>query len=238
VKTAFNIGCDGMQTQTLIKSELGFSHKYDQGFAERYHHSRDERLRRRWANYWEIQMGRRSLELAGNPRSVLDVPCGTGRFWPMLAGDPHRQLLAADSSQAMIDTALRKQPPDVAQRFHVFQTDALAIDLPDKFVENVFCMRLMHHVHDPEARIRVYREFARVSSNTVCVSLRVSGNVSAWRRQRRHQTQNKYAVNRNVINPQQAEHELRVAGLRLVGHVDLLSYYSMWRTYVAAVVEQ
>ena len=221
--------------QTLIKSELWFSHKYDEGFAERYHQSREERLARRWANYWEIGMARKSLRLAGNPRSVLDVPCGTGRFWPMLAEDATRQLLAADSSRAMIGAALRNQPPEVAERFQVFQTDALAIELPDNAVENVFCMRLMHHLHDPESRIRVYREFARVSSNTVCVSLRVSGNFGAWRRQRRHQIQNKRVVNRNVLDPQQAERELREAGLRIVGHVDLLSYCSMWRTYIAAL---
>jgi ubiquinone/menaquinone biosynthesis C-methylase UbiE len=224
-----------MDKKHPIKSTWSFSLKYDETFAERYHRSREESPLRRWASQQEVRMARRSLELAGNPRSVLDIPCGTGRFWPMLAADPERVLLAADSSQAMIDTALRLQPAVVTERFRTLQTDAFAIDLPDDAVENVFCMRLVHHLHEPEARIRLYRELARVSSRTVCVSLRVSGNFSAWRRHRRHRALSKTEINRNVLTPTQAAGELAQAGLQVVGYVDLLPYYSMWRSYVARV---
>jgi SAM-dependent methyltransferase len=218
-----------------IKSELQFSNKYDATFSQRYARSRRDKLSRRFANLWEIRMARKALGVAGNPESVLDLPCGTGRFWTLLAEAPTRRLLAGDSSLDMIETAKAAHPAAITGRFHCLHTDALHIDLPANAVDNIFCMRLMHHVHDPATRIRIYREFGRVAKGTICVSLRVDGNFSAWRRERRHQRKGKHGVNRNVIAAGQAEQELVEAGLRVIGKVDLLPYYSMWRTYVLQV---
>lgn len=220
----------------MIKSKLDFSYKYDQDFAERYHQSREESLERRVASQLEIRMARRGLQLAGHPKSVLDLPCGTGRFWPMLAEDPERLLLAGDSSQAMIHTAIQHHP-DLAPRFQLYHLDALAIDLPDRSVESVFCMRLLHHVFDVETRLQIYREFARVSRHTACISLRVTGNFHAWRRQYRLRHRNQPGRNRTVLDPRQAETEFSMAGWKVIGKVDLLPYHSMWRTYVLALKE-
>jgi len=215
-----------------IKSELEFSKKYDATFSQRYARSRREKPSRRFANFWEIHMARKALRIAGDPRSVLDLPCGTGRFWAMLAADSARTLLAGDSSRDMIEMAKASHPASIAARFHCLHTDALNIDLPENAVDNIFCMRLMHHVHDPATRIRIYREFARVTRDSMCISLRIDGNFSAWRRARRHSRNGKHGVNRNVIGAGQAEQEFVEAGLRIIGRVDLLPHYSMWRTYV------
>lgn len=218
----------------MIKSKLDFSYKYDQDFAERYHQSREESLERRIASQLEIRMARRSLQLAGSPKSVLDLPCGTGRFWSMLAEEPDRVLLAGDSSQAMIQTAIHHHP-DIAPRFQLYHLDALAIDLPDRSVETVFCMRLLHHIFETEARLQIYREFARVSRHTACISVRVTGNFHAWRRQYRLRHRHQPGRNRNVLDPRQAEAEFNMAGWKVIGKVDLLPYHSMWRTYVLAL---
>ena len=50
-------------------------------------------------------MARRALALAGNPKSVLDLPCGAGRFWELLAENPERELYAADNSENMVAVA-------------------------------------------------------------------------------------------------------------------------------------
>ncbi len=218
-----------------IKSDFTFSKKYDKEFSQRYARSRKQKPSRRFANFWEIQMARKALRLAGNPRSILDLPCGTGRFWAMLAEEPTRELMAGDSSLPMMEMARASHAERIADRFHCLHTDALHIDLPSKVVDSILCMRLMHHIHDPATRLAIYREFARVSRCSVCVSLRVDGNFSAWRRARRHTRKGKPGVNRNVIAAAQAEQELSAAGLRIIGKVDLLRYYSMWRTYVLRV---
>ncbi|MBW1646193.1 MAG: class I SAM-dependent methyltransferase, partial [Deltaproteobacteria bacterium] len=107
-----------------------FSHKYDDQHALAYHRKHRAGWRRRLNNWREQQLARRALELAGNPKSILDLPCGAGRFWPLLASDPARRLYAADFSRGMLLTARRCQPPAIADRFACFQTDAQAIPLP------------------------------------------------------------------------------------------------------------
>jgi len=193
---------------------------------------------RRLSHWREERLARRALALAGQPASVLDLPCGAGRFWPLLCEAPEhateRIILAADYSAAMLATA-RAAQPDAARRIRTFQTSAFAIDLPDDAVDCVFCIRLLHHVESPEHRLAMLREFYRVARESVIVSLWVDGNVKAWRRARLdarrasvgRSGQNRYVVARKVI-----EAEFRIAGFDIVGHLDFLPGYSQWRTYV------
>ena len=43
--------------------------------------------------------------MAGEPGLILDLACGSGRFWPVLAEHVNRVILASDNSQAMLDHA-------------------------------------------------------------------------------------------------------------------------------------
>lgn len=220
-----------------------FSTKYTPEKAERYHHKHRESLGRRISDWREKQMARKALRLAGEPRSVLDLPCGTGRFWALLTEEPRRELLAADYSGGMLQAALRYQPPEIAARFGVFQASAFAIALADGSVDNIFCMRLLHHIDDPRARLRILREFHRVTSDAVCISLWVDGNYQAWRRKRldrlramgkRRSRRKKGFRNRFVQPAAGLEQEFREAGFAVIGKIDFLPRYSMWRTYVLA----
>lgn len=100
--------------------------KHQDGLARRLSHKRDE------------QLARRALALAGEPGLVLDLPCGAGRFWPLLAEKNNRVIIGADNSQAMIDTACAAQPPEVVARVRPLQTSAFDIDLPDNSVDSIF----------------------------------------------------------------------------------------------------
>jgi ubiquinone/menaquinone biosynthesis C-methylase UbiE len=178
-------------------------------------------------------MARRALRMAGNPRSILDLPCGAGRFWEMLAEDPDRKLFAADNSENMVAVADQSHAPEIRNRFNLFQTSAFAIDLPDGAVEGVFCMRLLHHIGDAENRLQIYREFHRVAGDTVCLSLWVDGNYKAWRRKKLEAAREaKPYQNRFVLEREMVENEFRQAGFDILGHVDFLPRYAMWRTYV------
>jgi len=212
---------------------LEFSDKYSPEHAQQYHDKHRDGLARRISNWWEHRMARRALQMAGNPKSILDLPCGAGRFWAMLAEEPQRELYAADNSENMVEVADRSHPPEIRNRFRLFQTSAFAIDLPDGAVENVFCMRLLHHIGEAGHRMQIYREFHRVSRDTVCLSLWVDGNYKARRRLRleARRTDKPYQ-NRFVLRREAAEQEFRDAGFEVVGHVDFMPYYAMWRTYV------
>lgn len=215
-----------------------FSEKYDPEHARKYLEKHESGVWRRLSTWREVGMARKALELAGNPRSVLDLPCGTGRFWALLAEHPERRIYAADNSQAMIDTGLQLRPPAVTARIEkAFQCSAFATGLPDDFVECVFSIRLLHHIQKREDRIRMLREFARISSGTVIVSLWVDGNYKAWRLQRKYARKFREEGHvaprdRFLVGQREFEGEIASAGLQVVGHVDFLKYWEKWRAYV------
>jgi ubiquinone/menaquinone biosynthesis C-methylase UbiE len=217
----------------MSKRELEFSNKYTLKHSQQYHHKHKKTLGRRLSNWREQQMAARALALAGHPTTVLDLPCGTGRFWPLLALKQDRTILAADNSKAMLSVAREVNPPDLLARVKTFPCSAFDIQLENASVDNIFCMRLLHHITQPKDRLAILNEFHRVTRDTVAVSLWVDGNYKAIRRQqlearRTHKAyQNRIVIERAVI-----EREFTEAGFAIAGHFDFLKFYAMWRLYV------
>jgi len=211
--------------------ELAFSGKYDLQHAQSYLHKHQDGPARRLSHWRDVQVGRSALRLAGEPNLVLDLPCGAGRFWPLLAEQPNRVILAADNSPDMLATALAAQPPKVVGRVQTFKTSAFDINLADNAVDCVFCIRLLHHFQSTEHRLAALREFHRVTRDTVIVSLWVDGNYKAWRRNRLEKRRGA-GENRFVVRREQIESEFLEAGFQILGHRDFLPGYAMWRTYV------
>lgn len=227
-----SIPADDMNDQRKTTVHLPFSDKYTDSHSQEYFQKHNEK---KFSDRMEHRMAQRALALAGNPSSVLDLPCGTGRFWSMLAQDPKRELLAADYSEAMLEVARRTRDPSVVQRFRLLQCSAFEITLPDDSVDCIFCIRLMHHIGDSTNRIAMLREFHRVSRDTVVLSLWVNGNYKAWRRRRledARRQRGENSDNRFIVPRAQFEQECREAGFEIVGHVDFLPRLFMWRAYV------
>ena len=218
--------------------ELEFSRKYDRSHSEQYLKKHHEGWARRLSHWRDEQVARHALRLADDPGLVLDLPCGAGRFWPLLAEAPYRVILAADNSADMLAVARASQPADVVARVRSFQTSAFAIDLGANAVDCIFCIRLLHHIESGEHRLAILREFHRVSRDTLIVSLWVDGNYKAWRRRRDdvkrvaqghapRRQRDRVLVARDVI-----ESEFSQTGWRIIGHIDFVPAYAMWRTYV------
>ncbi|MDR3087594.1 MAG: class I SAM-dependent methyltransferase [Azoarcus sp.] len=215
--------------------ELAFSRKYNQEHARHYLHKHRAGLARRLSHWRDVQVARRALKLADEPKVILDLPCGAGRFWPMLGERPDRVILAADNSADMIATARAAQPTEVVARIKTFQTSAFAINLDANAVDCVFCIRLLHHIGSAEHRLAILREFHRVSRDTVILSLWVDGNYKAWKRQRlekRRPAEEQATQNRFVVARSSIENEFRLTGFRSIAHLDFLPGYAMWRTYI------
>ncbi|TDJ75559.1 class I SAM-dependent methyltransferase [Pseudomonas putida] len=217
--------------------KLEFSDKYDQQHAREYFIKHQAGLARRLSHKRDEQLARRALALAGEPGLVLDLPCGAGRFWPLLAEKPNRVIIGADNSEAMIQTACAWQPPEVVARVRPLQTSAFAIDLPDNAVDNIFCMRLFHHIGEAAHRKTILSEFHRVSRDSVILSLWVDGNFKAWRRRKLEQRRSAKAQqdsyqNRFVLPADTVEQEFVDAGFRIQERLDFLPFYAMWRVYV------
>lgn len=213
--------------------KLDFSEKYNEQHAQEYLQKHRSGLSRRLSHLRDEQLARRALSLAGDPGLVLDLPCGAGRFWPLLAEKPNRVIIGADNSEAMLMTALRAQPADVVKRVQPLHTSAFDIALPDNAVDSIFCMRLLHHIGESAHRLAILREFERVSRDSVIVSLWVDGNFKAWKRKRLERTRGqKDYQNRFVLPVATAEDEFRQAGFRIQERLDFLPLYAMWRVYV------
>ncbi len=87
---------------------------------------------RRLALWREQRLVRRALKVAGEPGLVLDLACGAGRFWPLLAEHGNRVILAADSSQGMLDHAQTHHPVSLLARIKLFQSSVFSIDMSER----------------------------------------------------------------------------------------------------------
>ena len=93
-----------------------FSEKYNPEHARQYFEKHEAGFWRRLSNWREVGMARKALQIAGNPQHVLDLPCGTGRFWPMLLEKPGRRLWVADNSPSMLDVGMALRPESLTRR--------------------------------------------------------------------------------------------------------------------------
>ncbi len=228
-----------MKTSSTISNKSGaapqltFSEKYDLNHAQAYFDKHQAGFWRRLSDWRDQQVARKALELADKPQSVLDLPCGTGRFWSLLAEEKDRKIIACDYSQDMIDIGMRHRDPAVTQRITTLQSSAFDLDFPDEAVDNIFCIRLLHHIGHSEDRLRLLTELRRVTRATVIISLWVDGNVKAWRRRKLESKRaHRDYQNRFVIPASQVEREFEAAGFKIKAHLDFLPKYAMWRTYV------
>jgi len=126
---------------------------------------RQKRNARKWAAI------RAALREATGVRTILDLPCGTGRFTGGLAREGF-EIVGSDISLEMLQKAASVTAsaglPTV--RGYV-QANAEALPLRNDSLDCVVSIRFMMHV-DPATRVRMLREFGRVSRRWVIVDYR------------------------------------------------------------------
>jgi len=125
-----------------------------------------ERARRN-VRKWEAVT--RAFARASGVRSVLDLPCGTGRFTGHLVGRGF-DVVGADVSMEMMEEARQRTPADRRLRGFV-RADAEHLPLGDASVDCVMSIRFLHHI-DPPTRISIVREMARVSRRWLILDFR------------------------------------------------------------------
>ncbi|MEO8061463.1 MAG: class I SAM-dependent methyltransferase [Pseudomonadota bacterium] len=126
---------------------------------------RQKRNARKWAAI------RAALREATGVRTILDLPCGTGRFTGGLAREGF-EIVGSDISLEMLQkaAAVTAQAALPTVRGYV-QANAEALPLRNDSLDCVVSIRFMMHV-DPETRVRMLREFGRVSRRWVIVDYR------------------------------------------------------------------
>jgi SAM-dependent methyltransferase len=153
----------------------------DAAVAADYDQHRFTTPRRQRRNIRKWRAIRRALDQAGDVSSVLDLPCGTGRFTGHLARSG-LNVIGGDISLQMMreaaDSPLVQHPGVVGY----VQGDAERLPFRDRSLDCVVSIRFMFHV-DPITRRRILREMGRISKRWLIVDYRhrYSARWISWR---------------------------------------------------------
>lgn len=125
--------------------------------------------RRQRRNDREWRVVSRALVSAVGVKSVLDMPCGTGRFMPRFAAAGFR-VVGADIALPMMRVA-KEKCVGLASVGGFVRADAERLPFADAALDCVVSIRFLHHV-DPASRVAMLREMARVSRRWVLLDYR------------------------------------------------------------------
>ena len=215
-----------MSAQPPSAIELEFARRYDQEHARVCLQPRAQGLVERLAFWREERLVRNALKVAGEPGLILDVACGVGRFWKVLAEHGNRVILASDPSQDILDHARTHHPQSLLKRIRTFQSSAFNIGLSENAVDCISCVHLFQHIACSEHRLALLHEFHRVGRDTVIVAVRVSGRFKG-----RRSDEEGHAA-RPLVNKTELEAEFKQAGFCVLSHQDFLPGFAPMRLYV------
>jgi ubiquinone/menaquinone biosynthesis C-methylase UbiE len=136
--------------------------------ARDYQQRRYRGLDQAWVNWREQRIMARLLtqcRLAGG--TLLDVPCGYGRFSPLFAR-LGITAIGADMSRDMLRLAAETQAPQ--GRGHWLRANIFALPFAEGTFDGALCIRLLHHRYSDAERQRILHELARVSRRFVLIS--------------------------------------------------------------------
>jgi ubiquinone/menaquinone biosynthesis C-methylase UbiE len=168
-------------------------------------------------NYLSHRSVQRALAAIPGPiPSIMDVPCGTGRFLDLLSTLSDKTI-GADVSLQMLQVAAKtiKHP----ERIQFLRTDIKHIPFADGYVDTLVCLRFMMHP-DASDRREALREMGRVAARYVVVEY---GCTSPWLRMRRrvkrcvHRLQGRKVDFVRAVPWNELLTDIHVAGLKLAG---------------------
>jgi ubiquinone/menaquinone biosynthesis C-methylase UbiE len=132
------------------------------------HRFRTPKRMRRNARKWNAIQ--KALALADGVKSVVDLPCGTGRFTGHLARAGF-QVVGSDISAEMMQQAAKLPSVKHDNIVGYVRADAESLPFRSKSVDCVMSIRFLFHV-DPQTRRRMLREFGRVSRRWIIADYR------------------------------------------------------------------
>jgi ubiquinone/menaquinone biosynthesis C-methylase UbiE len=132
------------------------------------HRFRTPKRMRRNARKWSAIQ--KALALTSGVQTMVDLPCGTGRFTGHLARAGY-QVVGSDISAEMMQQAARLPSVKHENIRGYVRADAEALPFRTKSADCVMSIRFLFHV-DPDTRRRMLREFGRVSRRWIIADYR------------------------------------------------------------------
>jgi ubiquinone/menaquinone biosynthesis C-methylase UbiE len=130
------------------------------------HRFKSRRRAARNRHKWEAIQS--ALKIAHPVRTIVDIPCGTGRFTPDLSRQGYH-VIGADISVPMMTEAKKLDGGETLYGF--VKADAENLPFPSNAVDCIISIRFMHHI-DPDTRIKILGEMARVSRRCLIIDYR------------------------------------------------------------------
>ena len=204
---------------------------YSGARAQNYHIHHSKSVRTRITTRREKYILKNLLRSVARIDRVADVPCGSGRFWPVFESLGVQTLIAGDASDNMLEVAGAHAP--AIRCFDCRKLDLFDLDLPDNSVDAISCMRFLHHLSREQDRRVALHELYRTTNKYVVVSLWVDGNLQSSRR--KIKTEKPVVPGfgpRRCFPREQIEGEFVDAGFRIGRSVSVWPGLSMWRFYL------
>jgi ubiquinone/menaquinone biosynthesis C-methylase UbiE len=182
-----------------------------------------ERQRRNAAKWKTI---RRALARAGGTdaiRTILDLPCGTGRFTGHLGRDGY-DVIGSDIAIEMMQVAA-KQLAGTPRLHGYVRADAENLPLADNAIDCVMSIRFLLHI-DPATRISIIREMARVSTKWLILDYRHKHSYRYMTLRLRQMLGVPSARKLPQVSRAEMTRELEAAGVRVAKIFPVASFFS------------
>ncbi len=152
----------------------------DEAVVERYEEDRFSSLLGKYRYYREQKAVSALVDKLPSGISLVDCPCGNGRWWDVLAKKADH-IIGLDVSPAMLDAARRKASVFEID-IDVQKGDAEALPLGDNCVDYTFCHALTKHLPIP-VQWQVLEELSRISKKGIICSFGIFNHLTyeCWR---------------------------------------------------------
>lgn len=154
------------------RKEIIKEHYEDQGVVDHYSDNRFTGRRLR-THKKESKIVDRFFKKIGNVSSILDVPCGAGRFQKQLlqyvdnlTEMDYSHLMAAKAKANMSE----KFSEEILHKTKFVSGSIFQIPFPDKSFDLVFSMRIYHHFRTEDDRVNILKELKRVTKDWIILS--------------------------------------------------------------------
>ncbi len=148
--------------------------------AENYAHKYERSWSRRVTNEREHELVRRFLARFRPDASLMNAPCGAGRFASILGLESRRHACFADISAEMVSTA-RAALGGVGDEMEWCVLD-LVNQMPARPVDLFLCLRLLHHLRDPAMTRAVVDHVARTAEKGILITFASRSTWKGWTR--------------------------------------------------------
>lgn len=154
--------------------------------------------------------------------SILDVPCGYGRFTELLREKSHN-LTSADVSFPMVLTT-RKYSPSPNSSHHFLVGDIKSLPLRDNSFDCIVTIRLLQHILNSSTRFEILQELHRVAKKIVIISFyryNLLHSIERWVRCRIKNVNKKI----NMLSLGDFEKELSSIGFKMLNMFPVIRYF-------------